>query len=95
MPGKRWTEEEIRQVNELAMSGWTNQRIASALNRSAQAVANKKISIRNPEYYRDAKAKGQEKNVKADWEALLIAVMGLTVFAILAVGSLQVAGSGL
>jgi hypothetical protein len=33
--------------------------------------------------------------MKADWEALLIIVMGLTVFGILAVGSIQVAGSGL
>jgi hypothetical protein len=31
--------------------------------------------------------------MKADWEALLIAVMGITVFSILIVGSLQVAGS--
>jgi hypothetical protein len=33
--------------------------------------------------------------MSADWEALLIIVMGLTVFGILAVGSLQAAGSGL
>lgn len=33
--------------------------------------------------------------MNVDWEALLIVVMGLTVFGILAVGSLQVAGSGL
>jgi hypothetical protein len=33
--------------------------------------------------------------MKADWEALLILVMGLTVFGILTIGSLQVAGSGL
>ncbi len=33
--------------------------------------------------------------MKADWEALLIVVMGLTVFGILAVGSLQVAGSSI
>ena len=32
--------------------------------------------------------------MKADWEALLIAVMGITVFGILAVGAAQVAGSG-
>jgi hypothetical protein len=33
--------------------------------------------------------------MNVDWEALLIIAMGLTVFGILAVGSLQVAGSGL
>ena len=31
--------------------------------------------------------------MKADWEALLIAVMGFTVFGILFVGAMQVAGS--
>jgi hypothetical protein len=33
--------------------------------------------------------------MKTDWEGLLIGVLGLTVFSILLIGSLHVAGSGL
>jgi IS30 family transposase len=66
MPGKQWTEHEMKLVSRLACEGWNNKEIAGALNRTPQAVANKKISIRDPEYYIRAQARsdsGREEEI--------------------------------
>ncbi len=111
MPGKHWTETEIRLVNKLAMEGYNNTAIAEALNRTPQAVANKKISIRDPGYYSRAQAKAEfdEAHIindllnkaegfkvkQPDYEAIFITLMGMTVFGVLAIGAYLNAGSGL
>lgn len=105
MPGKQWTQDEIKMVNKLAAEGWSNTDIGAALNRTPQAVANKKISIRDPGYYLRAQAKAdeaeayamneEEKMKQPDYEAVFIALMGMTVFGILAIGAYLNAGSGL
>jgi hypothetical protein len=109
MPGRRWTEAEIALVNEMGMRGISNQTIADALNRTPQAVANKKISIRDPDYYLRAQAKAEmdeahalnellneEEGMKQpDFEAIFIVLMGFTVFGILTIGAILNAGSGL
>ena len=93
MPGKQWTETEIRLVNELAAEGHANAVIAKALNRTAQAVANKKISIRDPGYYLRAQAKADMPEAfaynealnkrEANIEAAFIVAVGTVVFAVL------------
>ena len=97
MPGKHWTTREENTLAELIEAGVCNSDIATILGRSPQAISNKKIGLRDPSYYAEARAKAEvdeaikineEMSVKGfDWEAAGIIVIGLTVFSIFALGA--------
>ena len=105
MPGKHWTNSEEQYLIELVNDGLPNREIAEIMGRTAGAINNKKIDLRDPNYYADARARSdeaeayamneEEKMKKPDFEAIFIVLMGMTVFSILAVGALLNAGSGL
>ncbi len=105
MPGKHWTNSEEQYLLQLVEDGLPNREIAEIMGRTAGAINNKKIDLRDPTYYADARAKADEAEAyemneeidmkQPDYEAVFIALMGMTVFTILAIGAALHAGSGL
>lgn len=49
---KHWTMDEVHQLGCLVADGHSNRDIAGILKRTPQAIANKKIELRDPDYYR-------------------------------------------
>lgn len=48
---RKWTEEEVNELREFVGKGCTNSELSLLLNRTPQAVANKKMELKDPEYY--------------------------------------------
>ena len=53
---RKWTEEEVNELREFVDRGFTNQQMSFMFGRTPQAVANKKMELKDPEYYSKRRA---------------------------------------
>ncbi len=92
---RKWTEEEVTELREFVDRGFTNQQMSFMFGRTPQAVANKKMELKDPEYYskrRAAEPEAIEVPVGYESEPWLTSFAVILSFALFFGGVMALAG---